>query len=181
MPHSGGVVTSAPSQHVSSPRGSGARRTWSPAALAGAGAQALALAVVYHVCVRTATGQLHENRLHAQTLGTRGSATGWLRRALDLVEGLQPQHLVLGAVLVGVLGLLRGRPGRAVQGLVVAGATLGLTEVLKLVLLERPDLSGYAATANSLPSGHSSAVLGLVLGAQVAAPSWLRLPLALSA
>nr|WP_276612356.1 phosphatase PAP2 family protein [Kineococcus vitellinus] len=57
---------------------------------------------------------------------------------------------------------------------------MGLTEVLKLWLLQRPDLSErYGEMANSLPSGHTSAVLGLALGACVAAPRLLRAPLAL--
>lgn len=179
MPHSGGVVTSAPSQQHSPSRTPGARRTWSFVALAGAWWQVVALGVLYYVCVRTATGQLHENHLHTDALATRGDATGWLGRAFHLAERLQPQHLVFGFVAIGVLALLRGRPGRAVQGLVVAAGTLGLTEVLKLVLLERPHLAeSYAASSNSLPSGHTSAVLGLALGLLVAAPRWLRFPVA---
>lgn len=181
MPHSGGVVTSAPSQQQRTSRPSGARRTWSFVALAGAWWQVVALGVLYYVCVRTATGQVHENRLHVEALRTRGDATGWLGRAFDLVQRLEPVHLVLGLIVIGVVGLVRGRPGRAVQGLVVGAGTLGLTEVLKLVLLERPDLAqSYAATSNSLPSGHTSAVLGLALGALVVAPRWLRFPVALA-
>ncbi|ABS01750.1 phosphoesterase PA-phosphatase related [Kineococcus radiotolerans SRS30216 = ATCC BAA-149] len=181
MPHSGGVVTSAPSQQHRPSRTRGARRTWSPAALGSAWGLTLALAVLYCVCVRTATGQRHENRLHAEALEARGTLTGWAARAFGLVERLEPQHLLLGALAVAVLGLLRGRPGKAAQGLVVAAGTLGLTEVLKLVLLERPELAQtYGATANSLPSGHTSAVLGLALGVLVAAPRWLRPPLALA-
>jgi membrane-associated phospholipid phosphatase len=181
VPHSGGVVTSAPSQPHSPSRAPGARRTWSFAALGGAWGLTLALALLYCVCVRTATGQRHENRLHAEALESRGTLTGWTARTFDLVERLEPHHLLLGALAIGVLGLVRGRPGRAVQGLAVAAGTLGLTELLKLVLLERPDLAqSYAATSNSLPSGHTSAVLGLALGVLVAAPRWLRLPLTLA-
>jgi membrane-associated phospholipid phosphatase len=175
------VVTSAPSQQHSPSRPPGARRTWSFVALAGAWWQVVALGVLYFVCVRTTTGQLRENSLHSDALATRGDVTGWLSRAFDLVERLQPHHLVFGFIAIGVLGLVRGRPGRAVQGLVVAAGTLGVTEVLKLVLLDRPDLAeSYAATSNSLPSGHTSAVLGLAVGALVVAPRWLRLPVALA-
>jgi membrane-associated phospholipid phosphatase len=170
VPHSGEVVTSAPSQHRP-PRTSRAGRTWSFAALGAAWFQVLALGVLYYVCVRTSTGQRYENRLHSQAVAARGTQGGAVGRAYDLVERLEPHHLVLGIVLVGALGLLRGRPGRAVQGLVVAAGTLGLTELLKLVLLERPDLAQtYGATANSLPSGHTSAVLGLALGLLVVVP-----------
>lgn len=174
------MVTSAPSQH--SPAGtSRGRRTWSSTALWAAWSQVVALGVLYYVCVRTATGQRHENRLHAEALAERGTLTGWAARAFDLVEGLQPRHLLLGAVVLVALGLLRGRPGRAVHGIAVAAGTLGLTELLKLGLLERPELGqSYGASSNSLPSGHTAAVLGLALGMLVAAPRWLRLPVALA-
>jgi membrane-associated phospholipid phosphatase len=149
-------------------------------ALGAAWWQLVALGVLYVVCVRTATGQLRENRLHTLALENRGSETGWLRTAFDLVDRLQPHHLVLGVALVGLVGLVRGRVGAALKGVVVAAGTLGLTELLKLVLLERPDLLEHGSSANSLPSGHTSAVLGLALGLLVAGPRWARLPLALA-
>jgi membrane-associated phospholipid phosphatase len=173
------VSTTATHQPRTPSRPWSARRTWSVTALNGAWWQLVALGVLYYVCVRTATGQVHENQLHRDALADRGAVTGWLGRAFDVVERLEPHHLVIGVVLIGVLGLLRGRPGKAAQGIVVAGGTLALTELLKLVLLERPDLleSGYAS--NSLPSGHTAAVLGLALGALVAAPRFLRFPMTL--
>ncbi|WP_432562436.1 phosphatase PAP2 family protein [Kineococcus sp. SYSU DK003] len=174
------MSAAAPSQHVTAPRSRPGRRTWSLAALNGAFWQLLALAVLYYVCVRTATGQAHEDRLHADAVATRGSATGWLGRAFELVERLEPLHLVLGIAVVGVAGLLFGRPWRAVRGVVVSAGTLGLTELLKLVLLERPDLVDGGYASNSLPSGHTAAVLGLALGALVVAPRWLRFPVALA-
>ncbi len=149
-------------------------------ALGAAWGQLVALGVLYVVCVRTAPGQREENRLHSLALENRGSETGWLRTAFDLVDRLQPQHLVLGVAVVGLVGLVRGRFGAAVRGVVVAAGTLGLTELLKLVLLERPNLLEHGSAANSLPSGHTSAVLGLALGLLVAGPRWLRLPLALA-
>ncbi|WP_106211727.1 phosphatase PAP2 family protein [Kineococcus rhizosphaerae] len=174
------MSTTAAHQPYTPSRPRGGRRTWSWVALGGAWWQLVALGVLYYVCVRTATGQTHENRLHAQAVATRGAETGWLRRAFDLVDRLEPQHLVVGIVLVGAVALLRGRPVRALQAVVVAGGTLGLTELLKLVLLERPDLLDHGWSSNSLPSGHTAAVLGLVLGLLVAAPRWLRFPLALA-
>ncbi len=180
MPHSGGVSTTAAHPHRTPTHPGPPRRTWSPVALAGAWVQLLALGVVYWVCVRTATGQRHEDRLHEAALAAKGTQSGWLRRTFDLADRLEPHHLVLGVAAVGVVGLLRGRPGRAVQGIVVAGGTLALTELLKLVLLERPDLLDHASGSNSLPSGHTAAVLGVALGVLVAGPRWLRLPLALA-
>jgi len=155
------------------------RRSWSLVALNSAWWQLVALGIVYYVCVRTATGQSREDQLHTEALATRDDVPTWLARAFDFAERLEPQHLLVGAVVVGALGLVRGRPGRAVLGIVVAAGTLGLTELLKLVLLERPDLLDGGYASNSLPSGHTAAVLGLALGALVAAPRFLRLPVAL--
>nr|WP_240895443.1 phosphatase PAP2 family protein [Kineococcus siccus] len=76
-----------------------------------------------------------------------------------------------------LLGALsgRGRLRRTVLGVGVALGTLGVTEVLKLVVLQRPDLSAeYGTIANSLPSGHTAGVLGLALGFLLVAPRWLR-------
>ncbi|MEW9264405.1 phosphatase PAP2 family protein [Kineococcus endophyticus] len=174
------MSTTAEHQPWSPPRTASARRTWSAVALGAAWWQLAALGVLYVVCVRTATGQRHENRLHTLALENRGSETGWLRTAFDLVDRLQPHHLVLGVAVVGLVGVVRGRLGAAVRGVVVAAGTLGVTELLKLVLLERPDLLEHSSSANSLPSGHTSAVLGLALGLLVAGPRWLRAPLALA-
>ena len=182
MPHSGEVATPTPTTANRTPRRTppGARRV-SPLALAAAGAQALALAVLYWACVRTVSGQRQEDALHAQALATSDAGgTRWLARVFELTAQLEPRHLVIGFVVVGALGLLRGRPGRALLAMGVAALTLGVTEVLKLVVLTRPELAEqYGATANSLPSGHTSGVLGLALGALVAAPRRLRAPLAL--
>ena len=184
MSHSGRVATSAPAGPTHQPgarAGRASRRTWSVAAFAAAWWQLVVLGVLYVACVRTVAGQDAENALHEQALAERADVGGLLGRVLALTDRLEPPHLVVGIVVVGTLGLLRGRPGRALAGTAVAAVALGLTEVLKLWLLERPDLSErYGEMANSLPSGHTSAVLGLALGACVAAPRLLRVPLALA-
>jgi membrane-associated phospholipid phosphatase len=173
------VSTTAPHQPYTPSRPWSARRTWSLVALNSAWWQLVALGVLYYVCVRTATGQVREDQLHADALATRDDVPAWLGRVFGFAERLEPQHLLIGVVVVGALGLVRGRPGRAVQGIAVAAGTLGLTELLKLVLLERPDLVDGGYASNSLPSGHTAAVLGLALGALVASPRVLRFPVAL--
>lgn len=165
----------------SSPPARGGRRRWSVTALLAAVWSAATLGVLYVVCVRTVEGQFHENALHSRALATPdGNGVWWLEQLFSVTTRLEPRHLVVGLVAVAVLGLLRGKPSRAALGVLVAGGTLALTELLKLVVLTRPDLSErYGAFANSLPSGHTSAVLGLALGLVVAAPRFLRTPLAL--
>ncbi|NIZ93332.1 phosphatase PAP2 family protein [Kineococcus rubinsiae] len=170
------MVTSAPAQQSSWTRS--ARARVSGASLGGALVQAAAFAGVYLACVRTVRGQLRENALHETAVSTPDAAgIGWLREVFRVVERFEPQHLLVAVAAMVVLGALsgRGRLRRTVLGVGVAAATLGVTEVLKLELLTRPTLSGlYGAIPNSLPSGHTSGVLGLALGFLLVAPRWLR-------
>jgi membrane-associated phospholipid phosphatase len=176
------VVTSAPAQQSSTTRS--ARARVSAASLGGALVQAAALAGVYLACVRTQRGQLRENALHETAIATPDAAgIGWLREVFRVVERFEPQHLLVALAAMLVLGLLsgRGRVRRTVLGVGVAAVTLGVTEVLKLELLSRPTLSGlYGTIPNSLPSGHTSGVLGLALGFLLVAPRRLRPVLALA-
>ena len=170
------MVTSAPAQQSSTTRS--ARARVSAASLGGALVLAAALAGVYLACVRTVRGQLRENALHETAVNTPDAAgIGWLRDVFRVVERLEPQHLLVAFAAMVVLGALsgRGRVRRTVVGVGVALGTLGVTELLKLELLSRPTLSGlYGAIPNSLPSGHTSGVLGLALGFLLVAPRWLR-------
>ncbi|WP_432496278.1 phosphatase PAP2 family protein [Kineococcus auxinigenes] len=139
-----------------------------------------ALAVLYVVCVRTARGQAAEDAVHRLALDSPDAGLpAPAERLLDLAGRLEPHHLLAGAALVALAGLARRAPGRAALGLGVAAGTLGLTELLKLVLLERPNLlEAYAGGGNSLPSGHTAGVLGVCLGLLVAAPPRWRVLLA---
>jgi len=172
----GDVVTSAVAQQ--SPTSRPARARVSAASLGGALVQAAALAGVYLACVRTQRGQLRENALHETAVATRDAAgIGWLRDVFHVVQRLEPQHLLIAFAAMVVVGALsgRGRLRRTVLGVGVALGTLGITELLKLELLSRPTLSGlYGTIPNSLPSGHTSGVLGLALGFLLVAPRWLR-------
>ncbi len=181
MPHSG-TVSSSTASTARAPR----LRDAGSRGLGGYAATALlhtaALAVLYVVCVRTARGQAAEDAVHRLALASPDAglpAAG--ERLLDLAGRLEPHHLLVGAGAVALAGLLRRAPGRAALGLAVATLTLGLTELLKLVLLDRPDLvSAYSGGGNSLPSGHTAGVLGVCLGLLVAAPPrwrWVLAPL----
>ncbi len=179
MPHSGEVTSStaptAPAPTLRSPGRRGLGRYAATAAL-----HTAALAVLYVVCVRTARGQAAEDAVHR--LALRSPDAGLpapAERLLDLAGHLEPHHLLAGAAAVALAGLARRAPGRAALGLGVAAGTLGLTELLKLVLLDRPNLlEAYANGGNSLPSGHTAGVLGVCLGLLVAAPPRWRVLLA---
>ncbi|MFB9377018.1 phosphatase PAP2 family protein [Kineococcus gynurae] len=148
--------------------------------------QALAFAVLFVVCVLTRPGQLAEDVLHGEAYrraAEGGDSPQWLSFATTLVEGLQPWHFVIGLGVLAVVGLLRRRLRLTLAALATALGTMGLAELLKHVLLERPDLAGTAGAAatNSLPSGHTSAALGIGLGLVLLAPGRWRAPAAVVA
>ncbi|WP_345714271.1 phosphatase PAP2 family protein, partial [Kineococcus glutinatus] len=153
------------------------------AALAHAAAAAVllpAFAVLYAVCVLTAPGQRQEDAVHLAATRADGSAAPVVTALTGLVEALHPVHLAVGLGAVAGVGLLRRRGLRTVAALGTALGSLGLAELLKHVVLPRPALaSGAGATVhNSLPSGHTTAVLGLVLALLLVLPPRLRAPLA---
>ncbi|WP_369056166.1 phosphatase PAP2 family protein [Kineococcus terrestris] len=176
------MATSAPVQQR--PRSGRRPARASLAAAATALVPAAAFAVLYWAAVLTPQGQTAENALHAAASGRSvADGVGWLQPLFGVEQSLRPVHLAAGLGVLVVVGLLsgRGRLRRTVHGAGVALATLGATEVLKHVVLERPDLAArYGPHANSLPSGHTAAVLGLALGLLLVVPRVLRAPVALA-
>ena len=126
-----------------------------------------ALSAVYWAAVRTVPGRLLDGRSLRGALLTESKAASLLERVLDLLS----VSALLGAVgAVVLIALLRRRRAVGIGAVaVLAGANVS-TQLLKQVVLVRPDL-GLAertpATLNSLPSGHVtvafSAVVALVL------------------
>ena len=91
--------------------------------------------------------------------------------------------LALAMALVAVVATLRGRPRLALIAAASVGAAVLTTEVLKLVILERPDLvpSGLSDAGNSYPSGHTTVGMSVCLAALLVVPARLRIVTALGA
>ncbi|PPK93174.1 PAP2 superfamily protein [Kineococcus xinjiangensis] len=148
------------------------------AGLAAAATALLAsLAVLYAVCVLTPVGQRHEDAVHSAA-GAGAEGTWPTGEVLTLLGLLSPAHLLAGLALVAVPALLRRRPLRAGVAAGVVLVAVALTELLKLVVLPRPGLAPGtgAALHNSLPSGHASAAVALVLALLLVVPARWRLP-----
>ena len=143
--------------------------------LAGAG-QVAAAAAVYAGCVLTPAGQRAEDALHAVT-STRESPHLLTREVTGpLVTGLDPLYLLLGAAVVVLVAVVRGRWLRAAVALAVLVVPIGVTEVLKHLVLPRPGFTSGVGTTlhNSFPSGHTTAGVALVLALVLTLPSRLR-------
>lgn len=117
----------------------------------------------YLFFIRTYTGQYLEN---AALLGAKQNATAAeMTDALDDLRVISYVSLGVAIIAVGIVGLARKswRIGAA-GAFVIAGATI-TTELLKKVILPRPDLAQtYADNAsNSFPSGHTTIAMSILV------------------
>lgn len=80
--------------------------------------------------------------------------------------------LALGLLLVVVLAVLRRRLPLAVASVVLVGGANVTTQLLKKVVLERPDLG--LGSANSLPSGHTTVAATLAVALVLVVPVAVR-------
>jgi membrane-associated phospholipid phosphatase len=131
------------------------------------------LGTVYLLAVRTRWGQrLDATALHGrQALRPRAvHAAARLLTTIDVAS-----VALLGGVIV-LVALVRARPRLAVgAGFVILGAIL-TTELLKRVVLARPDLGVFDAAGGrpSFPSGHTTVAMSLAVAAILVAPSRVR-------
>jgi hypothetical protein len=138
-----------------------------PAAIR-AGAFALAFLAVYAAAVLTPLGQ----QIDAASLG----AFGWLPAAARRSAGpvrLGLAGLAIGLALATVVVLLaRRRYGAAARAVAVGAGTMAVAELLKQLVLPRPDFGAFGYARNTFPSGHvafTAVVVGVVLRL---APVW---------
>lgn len=150
-----------------------ARRAAILVALAWAVVSVLVLWGVVQVALGTATGQRWDDAALDTVYAGRDT-----RLALLSVLGRVSIGLVL-TVMVGcmAMALVRGRGQWAVAAVVVIAGANVTTQLLKRVLLDRPDLG--LGTLNSLPSGHTTVVASATAAALLVVPPALRAPLAL--
>jgi membrane-associated phospholipid phosphatase len=129
------------------------------------------LVVVYCVFVRTHAGQrIDEAALHGRLASVRA------RDAADqLLTTISVGSLALVLVLLAAQALLRRRVALAVVAVVVVVGALLLTEVLKHLVLVRPELVSTSINHNTFPSGHTTTAFAVGIAATLAAPSrWRR-------
>lgn len=133
----------------------------------------LGVAAVYWLAVLTPQGQGVENSgLRGADL-VFGRATGTAAGALADVT---PVSMVAGALLVTVIALIRRRPALAIASVGSIVVTAGLTQLLKNVVLVRPDLVDAASryTGGSFPSGHTAAAVSVVFALAMVLPGLAR-------
>jgi membrane-associated phospholipid phosphatase len=145
--------------------------------LAVAAVAALLIVLLYQFAVETRWGQ----RLDATAVKGRGELhRRGIHAAARLLTTIDVASLVLVGGAVVLVALLRARPRLAVgAGVMIAGSIL-TTELLKKVVLSRPDLGVFDGLnpAGSFPSGHTAVAMSLGVGAMMVSPSRWRAPVA---
>jgi hypothetical protein len=129
--------------------------------------------IVYLVAVQTRWGQT----LDATALSGRSTlAPRAVPAASRLLGTIDKSSLVLVGGSIVLVALLRRRPLLALGAAVLIGGAIMTTEILKKLVLPRPDLGivdplGRLAT---FPSGHTTVAMSLAMAAMIVAPSRYR-------
>jgi membrane-associated phospholipid phosphatase len=124
--------------------------------------------------VRTHAGQ----RIDEAALDGRLASPSARQAAGDLLTTISVGSLALVLALLAGQALLRRRAALAVVAVAVVAGALATTELLKHLLLVRPDLLPAPSTIdhNSFPSGHTTTAFAVGIAAALAAPPrWRRL------
>ncbi len=89
--------------------------------------------------------------------------------------------LLLAIALVAAVAIFRRRPRLAFFAAASVAASVFVTEVLKLFLLERPPLVPSFIFDNSYPSGHTTVGMSVAVAAMLVVPRRLLIPTAIGA
>lgn len=127
---------------------------------------------VYLLAVQTTTGQAVENAAlnGAEQVDTQAFVVA--HRALDTITY---SSLALATVVVGAIGLLRRQVTLAVAAMVVILGSQAVTQILKYVVLQRPELLDTGEyLENTLPSGHTTAAMSVLFATLIVMPYRFR-------
>jgi len=133
----------------------------------------LLLVALYVVATRTHWGQtVDDAALDGRT--TRATVLTATNRVLNTIS---IASLVLGSAAIVLVAFARRRPHLAIAAAAVILGSNATTQVLKKVLLGRPDLVGRPdplGMLNTLPSGHSTVAMALAVGLVIVVPARAR-------
>ena len=129
----------------------------------------------YLLAVRTATGQRLEN---AALRGALQVNADELSAADVALARITVASLVFAVLMIALVGLIREGWWLALAGVGTIGLPVVVTEVLKKLVLPRPDLAGAvdAPMHNSFPSGHTTIAMAVACAVLVVVPWRWRTP-----
>jgi len=133
----------------------------------------LLLVVLFAVATRTHWGQtVDDAALNGRT--TRASVLTATNRVLNTIS---IASLVLGSAAIVLVALARRRPHLALTAAAIILGSNIATQLMKKVLLDRPDLIGRPdplGLLNTFPSGHSTVAMSLAVGIVIVVPARAR-------
>lgn len=139
--------------------------------LLGAAALWASAALVGVVALTTATGQWLDELALRQASGAFPDLSD---RAAQLLDSVPWVVGAVSALCLAVLAVRSRRLAPAVVGAAVVVLSNLTVQLLKRVLLEKPDLGIQEAAVNSFPSGHTAAAAAAVAVVLLAAPASSR-------
>ncbi|TAM69488.1 MAG: phosphatase PAP2 family protein [Microbacteriaceae bacterium] len=117
--------------------------------------------------IRISPGQQLDNG----SFGTLSVLNGILSWPANMIRVAAPLFLTLAAVVLGVWALVQGRFGDASRAAVIVVAAVGLGQLLKEPVLQRPALGGGGYAQNTFPSGHVALALSAAVAVAVVLPA----------
>jgi membrane-associated phospholipid phosphatase len=133
---------------------------------------AAAFGVAYWAFVLTATGQQADNNALRGAIAYLDADTA-RRPALALLGELPTVSAGIGLLALALAAAVRRSLFAPAVAALAFGAAVLSSQVLKLVVLDRPDKDISEATVNSFPSGHSTfAAASMVAVFLVTSPRW---------
>ncbi len=117
---------------------------------------------IYIAAVRTYLGQYLED---AALLGAKAISTEELDDSLDQLRVISVASLAVMMLVYAVIGFIRRAWDIAIAGMAILGVSALAAELLKRVILPRPELAGLDANShhNSFPSGHTTIAMAILL------------------
>jgi membrane-associated phospholipid phosphatase len=127
----------------------------------------IAFCAIYGIAVRTEIGQrADEAALVGGSVTPQRAQSG----AIRLLRLVSVGSLAAAVIALGTLAWLWRRPWLILLPAAIVALCLAATELLKLVILSRPDLWPSTLDGNSYPSGHTAIATSLGLAAVLIAP-----------
>lgn len=177
MRHGGGMASPLLHDAPSAPP-PGASRTGRGGLLAVTALIVVGCGAALVLLARYAVGTVSGQRLDAAAMDSVDGSSRTMMRLLDGLGAISIGTAAVALALCVALAVARRRFAHALGAVaLVAGANVS-TQVLKYQILDRPDLDVGYDVPNSLPSGHTTVVVSLVLAALLVAPRAWRAPLA---
>jgi len=134
----------------------------------------VALVLLAWAAIFSTTGQT----IDRAAMNSVGSSTTTMTTLLGGLGTVTAGTAALGLALCVLMAISRRRIAHALGAVAIVGGANVTTQLLKHQLIERPDLGVGYSLHNSLPSGHTTVVLSLVVAALLVAPHRARLAIA---